>query len=290
MGLSGCPSAGSGLARPVWSTGRPLWLGQLCAPEGGGGGGGGGGRGPRAPRPVPSRRSPTEGGDGEGGRPEGALLGAGAGRTPGRGAGPVATGVPGVSRGPRPPRRGQSRGSPPAAAPGSAEREGNRGGGGKSEAARSGGPFLLRASAAGLPWPSPPPFPVPQCRHRPRPAALRRALPSPPPFPLLSRARPRGMVGGGSPPGPRCAAGPALGVPWTPRPGSEGVRGSAAHPRERPVLRGPLRAVRANPGFLWSRSDSSSRSFRRDARSALAGLRGCYVILQQRNWLQQMHV
>lgn len=191
-----------------------------------------------------------------------------------------------------PARRGAGRAGVPRLPPPRARPSGREtgGGGGKSEVARSGGPFLLRASAAGLPWPSPPPFPVPQCRHRPRPAALRRALPSPPPFPLLSRARPRGMVGGGSPPGPRCAAGPALGVPWTPRPGSEGVRGSAAHPRERPVLRGPLRAVRANPGFLWSRSDSSSRSFRRDARSALAGLRGCYVILQQRNWLQQMHV
>lgn len=157
--MSGCPSAGSGLARPVWSTGRPLWLGQLCAPEGGGGGGGGGGRGPRAPRPVPSRRSLTEGGDGEGGRPEGALLGAGAGRTPGRGAGPVATGVPGVSRGPRPPRRGQSRGSPPAAAPGSAEREGNRGGGGErarrqGRGAPSSSAPLLRGCPGRAPRPS----------------------------------------------------------------------------------------------------------------------------------------
>lgn len=33
IGLRGCLSAGAGLARPVRRTGRPLWLGRLCAPE-----------------------------------------------------------------------------------------------------------------------------------------------------------------------------------------------------------------------------------------------------------------
>lgn len=258
---------GAGLARPVWSTGRPLWLGQLCAPEEE--------AAAARERRAPSRRSPAEGGDGEGGRreggPAGGGAGAGAGRAPGRGAGPVATGVHGFSRGLRPPRRGQSEGSPRAAAPGPAERE-EGGGSDTSDAARLGTPSSSAPALRGCPG------------RAPRPSPCRSAAAGPGPGPLRSRREPRPLrclssafsslascpARGGVAPcpapagegsvakGPGCAAGPALGVPWKP-PRPERVEGSAAEPREGPVLlRAPLDAVRVNLSFLLSRSNFSA--------------------------------
>lgn len=240
-------------------------------------GGGGGGGGSARQRRALSRRSPTEGGDGEGRREWGSAGGgAGAGRAPDRGARRVATGVPGFSRGPRPPRCGQSRGSPRAF---SRVRPSGRTAGGETRQGR--GP---PSSSAPLPWGCPDRAPRPYpCRSAGR-GPLRRA-------PSLLRLLPSRFVSG---PGrdrplPRWCRGVRPGRRST-SPGSAPVLGgSAAEPRAGPVLRAPRRS-RSEPEPALEPRRFLSRSFRRDVGSALAQFCGCYIILQQRNCLQQMHV
>lgn len=182
--------------------------------------GGGGCRGPPAPRPLPPK--PDGGRDGEGGGrergPAGGAAAAGAGRAPGRRAGPVATRVPGFSGGRRPSRRGQSGGFPVCCRPRPCRAGGRRG---------SGAAGLGVLSSCGAAPAEPRALP----RAAVLPAAPARSAAAGAASSAFSPLRVRPSAAsplGPRPPVPRCAAGPALGVPWKdPRP--ERVEGGAAN-------------------------------------------------------------
>lgn len=241
--------------------------------------GGGGCRGPPAPRPLPP--TPDGGRDGEGGGrergPAGGAAAAGAGRAPGRRAGPVATGVPGFSGGRRPSRGGQSGGFPVCCRPRPC-RAGGRWGSGAA------GLGVLSSCGAAPAEP----------RARPRAAVL-------PAAPARSAA-----AGAASPPpSPRFVSGPARHRPLPRARRCRGVRPGrrSASPGRTPGLRGskgarrtegkagaarPARCDESDPELSPEPKQFLRRSFRREARSALAQCRG--TILRQRNGLQPTHV